>query len=133
MISCQKNWEKDVCVCMLLVFCHHVHLDPKISVRTDSSRHGVNFLIQIFTKNTFFRSYGIQLHLSHKIWIPMESIQRGHDIAIRNYNYIYFLNSEFTVHLPSSTYPKYKYVYTTVARGQKLSSRCVCAHIIMYA
>ena len=45
--------------CVSVVFCHHVHLDPEIYVRTCSPQHGKTFIIVIFAKNAWFRSYDI--------------------------------------------------------------------------
>ena len=45
--------------------------------------------------------------LSHKIRMPTESTQRGHDITIRDFNYYYYitktLRSEVTAHSSTSS------------------------------
>ena len=74
-----------VLVCLFVVFCHHVNLDPKISVRMGSPRDGKNF----FAKNALIGRYGICLPRmppttpEPKIRTPTESAQHGHDIAIQ--------------------------------------------------
>ena len=49
-----------VCVCLFLVFCHHAHLDPEIIRYVRVHRDTENtFIIVIFAKYAWFRSYGV--------------------------------------------------------------------------
>ena len=49
------------CVCLFVVFCHRMHLDTEIYVRTFSPQHGklLYIIIVIFAENASFRSYGV--------------------------------------------------------------------------
>ena len=46
-----------MCVYLFVVLCHHAHLYRPRNI--GSSRHGKTFIIVIFAKNAWFRSYGV--------------------------------------------------------------------------
>ena len=48
-----------VFVCLFVVFCHHAHLDPKYRYVRFNRDTENTYMIVIFAKNAWFRSYGV--------------------------------------------------------------------------
>ena len=84
-----------VCVCLLVVFCHHAHVDPKISVPTGSQQRRLNFYNHVLFLLKMLGSEATasfaclrchQLHLNPKRRIPKGSAEGWKDIDSRDLN-----------------------------------------------
>ena len=83
-----------VCVCVFVSVSVRSFLPPCESRPQNISTYGFTARRKklFFAKNALIGRYAFaclechQLHLSPKIRTPMESVQRGHDIAIRDFN-----------------------------------------------
>ena len=106
-------------VCLLVVFCHHAHLDPEIYIGT--------YVFTATRKNFYNRDFSLkrfgseatasfaclrchQLHLNSKRRTPKEPAKGLKAIDSRDFNYKRFVQKLRYICLPSScAYPQYKY------------------------